>query len=172
MLALALILPGCATAPPSALASPDRAAAIVNSQLVPSSCQTARGPDGSTQIACELRLVPSRTQRIVSFVGMLNLGYDRSQLDDPAFMAALAGFLTALEISPVESVLAVARNADNPREGSASLNVLAAASCMHDRNLPENRGATGAMLRRPGGTLCTLRLSHLRGGTTTIPIGR
>jgi hypothetical protein len=68
--------------------------------------------------------------------------------------------LAALGISPAESVLDVARRADDPREPDPRLNILAAAECIHDRNLPENRGQTMRQLRRPGGGLCKLRLSH------------
>lgn len=172
LLAIAILaLSACAPKPPSALATPDRVAGVLNPRLVPGSCQVQQGPDGSRLTTCQMNLVPGRTQQVQSFAGMLVLGYDRAQLDDPAFASALVEMLAALAVSPAESVLAIARRSDDPREPDPRLNVLAAAECVHDRNLPENRGQTGRQLRRPGGGLCKLRLSHEGGMRGTLTLG-
>jgi hypothetical protein len=171
VLGAVLALAACEAKAPSALATPERTAAVINPRLVPGSCQVQQGPDGSRLTTCQMNLVPGRTQQVQAFAGMLILGYDRAQLDDPAFASALAEWLAALAISPAESVLTIARQADDPREPDPRLNVLAAAECIHDRNLPENRGQTGRQLRRPGGGLCKLRLSHTGGAAGTLQLG-
>lgn len=171
LLGLVLALAACEAKAPSALATADRAAAVINPRLAPGSCRVQQGPDGSRLTSCDLRLVPGRTQQLQAFEGMLILAYDRAQLDDPAFASALVELLATLGISPAESVLTIARQADDPREPDPRLNVLVAAECIHDRNLPENRGQTMRQLRRPGGGLCKLRLSHTGPASGTLRLG-